>query len=97
MNQLHIRIGLFLAGLLDQFYKPRWQRFFRLLQSSLRDGTSLDLAGFEKDIRGWEWRWVNEESAFPVAPAGDSRELARSLYRKYRQRIAEAYEGHFLN
>lgn len=79
------------SGLLDQFYKPRWEQFFRLLQASLRTGTGPDLAGFDKRIRQWEWRWVNEDHTFPTAPAGDSREIARALYRKYRQRIAAAY------
>jgi alpha-N-acetylglucosaminidase len=81
------------SGLLDDFYKPRWEQFFRLLQSSLRTGIRPDLAGFEKEIREWEWGWVNEERVFPSVPVGDTRVIARALYRKYRHRIADAYGG----
>jgi alpha-N-acetylglucosaminidase len=87
-NPLHEYANRQWSGLLDRFYKPRWEQFFRLLQVSLRTGTPPDLAGFEKDIRQWEWKWVNEETVFPDAPAGNSRELSEALYRKYRQRIA---------
>ncbi|HEV9036568.1 MAG TPA: alpha-N-acetylglucosaminidase [Puia sp.] len=83
------------SGLLDGFYKPRWEQFFRLLQSSLQKGVTPDLAGFEKNIRHWEWNWVNEEHVFPVAPRGDSRQVAIALYRKYRQRLSDAYTRRF--
>ncbi|HVS96099.1 MAG TPA: alpha-N-acetylglucosaminidase [Puia sp.] len=79
------------SGLLNGFYKPRWQQFFGFLRKSLQKGVDPDLAAFEKDIRSWEWRWVNEEGSFAVAPAGDGRRVALALYQKYRQRIAEAY------
>lgn len=79
------------SGLLSDFYKPRWQQFFDLLDQSLKMGKTPDLEGFEKEIRGWEWRWVNEEKSFPLTPSGNSLYIARQLYYKYRQKIEEAY------
>jgi alpha-N-acetylglucosaminidase len=91
------------SGLLNDFYKVRWERFFTLLRQSLhqqslhQDATpdpdaAPDLAGFEKEIRAWEWRWVNEHHTYPSTPTGDSRTIALELYHKYRQTIAAAYE-----
>ena len=80
------------SGLLSDFYKPRWQQFFTLLQQSLENGNAPDLEGFEKDIRQWEWQWVNEEKPFPLMPAGNSLKIAQQLYHKYRQTIQAAYQ-----
>ena len=75
------------SGLLDDFYKPRWEQFFAMLDRSLATGAAPDTEGFEKDIRQWEWKWVNQERSFRVDPSGNSLEVARQLYHKYRQKI----------
>ncbi|GGA98691.1 alpha-N-acetylglucosaminidase [Puia dinghuensis] len=75
------------SGLLDDFYKPRWQQFFQLLSASLRQGIPPDTAGFENTIRAWEWQWVNTQRSSPTVPVGDSRQIALDLYRKYRQAV----------
>jgi alpha-N-acetylglucosaminidase len=80
------------SGLLDDFYKVRWQKFFTLLHQSLRQDKTPDLDQFEKEIRAWEWHWVNEHRSYPTTPAGDSRKMALQLYQKYRESIAAAYE-----
>ena len=79
------------SGLLSDFYKPRWQQFFGMLAGCLQKGTAPDKEGFDKGIRQWEWKWVNEQRSFPIAPSGSSLEVARELYRKYRKDIAAAY------
>ncbi len=79
------------SGLLNDFYKVRWEKFFAMLRQSLARGTDPDLQGFEKDIRGWEWDWVNRQQSFPLSPAGDPLIIARALYYKYRQQIGAAY------
>ncbi|HWK06215.1 MAG TPA: alpha-N-acetylglucosaminidase [Puia sp.] len=79
------------SGLLNDFYKVRWQKFFSLLESSLEKGVEPDVDAFEKEIRGWEWGWVNEQKSFPVVPSGSSLELCGQLYRKYRQAIGSIY------
>ena len=72
------------SGLLNDFYKPRWQQFFTLLQQSLRTGSTPDLKQFEENIRKWEWKWVNTQKEFPGSPIGNSLQVAQSLYKKYR-------------
>jgi len=76
------------SGLLKDFYKPRWEKFFAFLAA----GPSPDLASFETAIRQWEWSWVNEQKAYPIAPVGDPILTAKRLYEKYRGVMAAAWE-----
>ena len=57
------------SGLLNDFYKQRWQQFFDMVQQSLQANTSPDLQTFEQNIRAWEWHWVNEQKGFPLQPS----------------------------
>jgi alpha-N-acetylglucosaminidase len=80
------------SGLLNDFYKQRWQQFFDMLQRSLQTNTTPDLKLFDQNIRGWEWHWVNEQKAFPLQPLGNSISKAQEIYNKYRRIIEQAYE-----
>lgn len=75
------------SGLLNDFYKPRWQQFFATLQQSLRTGVEPDLKQFEASIKNWEWKWVKTQKAFPVVPIGDPIKISVSLYKKYRKEV----------
>ncbi|HEX6426901.1 MAG TPA: alpha-N-acetylglucosaminidase [Niastella sp.] len=77
------------SGLLNDFYKPRWQQFFTLLQQSLRTGTEPDLKQFDQTMRTWEWKWVKTQKAFPVAPVGNPVQVAQLIYKKYRGEIGK--------
>ena len=80
------------SGLLNDFYKPRWEQFFSLLQQSLQTGTTPDFKAFEKDISQWEWHWVNEHNSFPVETSGNSIAVSLALYKKYREIIEQNYQ-----
>jgi len=80
------------SGLLNDFYKSRWQQFFDMLQLSLQTNTSPDLKTFEQNIRAWEWRWVNEQKTSPIHPVGKSIRKAEEIYHHYRTIIEEAYK-----
>jgi alpha-N-acetylglucosaminidase len=75
------------SGLLNDFYKPRWQQFFALLQKSLRTGTEPDLKQFNETIRNWEWKWVKTQKAFPVQAMGDAVKVSVELYKKYKDEV----------
>ena len=79
------------SGLLNDFYKPRWQQFFSMLQQSLQTGKTPDFKAFEKDISQWEWHWVNEHKSFPVEVSGNSIAVSLAMYKKYREVIAQSY------
>lgn len=80
------------SGLLNDFYKKRWQQFFAMLQGSLQKNTDPDLKTFEQNIKAWEWHWVNEQKSFPIQTVGSSISKAQEMYNKYRKIIEPAYE-----
>lgn len=76
------------SGLLSDFYKPRWEKFFNYLTST----PTPDLASFDIAIRAWEWSWVNQQKAFPTTPTGDPVAAVQELYKKYRTAMAAAWQ-----
>lgn len=79
------------SGLLKDFYKPRWEKFFAFLTAN----PSPDLASFDATIRGWEWSWVNEQKAYPTTPKGDPIATVEHLYRKYRKAMGLSWQKPF--
>ena len=75
------------SGLLNDFYKKRWQKFFEMTSQSLETGQEFDPAAFGKYIRDWEWQWVNKRMDYPVNPRGNSVDQSIRLYRKYKNEI----------
>lgn len=81
------------SGLLNDFYKVRWEKFFTMLDGCLRSGKAPDFQTFEKSIAQWEWQWVNERKDFPLQPIGSSVKVASELHRKYRGQMEAAYHS----
>ncbi|MBS1565838.1 MAG: alpha-N-acetylglucosaminidase [Bacteroidetes bacterium] len=79
------------SGLLSDFYKPRWEKFFAAATLALQTGKELDTKAFEKNIRDWEWKWVTTEKNFPLNASGDPVKTSNILYDKYRKIIGNAY------
>lgn len=75
------------SGLMTDFYKVRWQKFFTAIDAALVAGKTVDVEAFDKKIAQWEWKWVNTQKNFPTAPTGNSIEVAKLLYKKYRNKI----------
>ncbi|MEP6611275.1 MAG: alpha-N-acetylglucosaminidase [Mucilaginibacter sp.] len=80
------------SGLLNDFYKTRWEKFFALLDDALQQGKEADIKSFDKSISQWEWQWVNSHKTYPVQASGNSISQANAIYSKYRKRIGEAYK-----
>jgi alpha-N-acetylglucosaminidase len=79
------------SGLLNDFYKIRWEKFFEMTTDSLNSGKEFDPVAFGKYISGWEWQWVNKQKDYPVEPAGNSVDQCVSLYLKYDNEIKSGY------
>jgi alpha-N-acetylglucosaminidase len=75
------------SGLMTDFYKVRWQKFFEATTLALETGKTMDVAVFDKEISKWEWEWVNIQKNFPTEPTGNSVQVAKLLYKKYRAKI----------
>jgi alpha-N-acetylglucosaminidase len=75
------------SGLLTDFYKVRWEKYFAQIEKSIVDRKEFDAATFEKEIAQWEWEWVNTQQNYPVQAEGNSIAIAKQLYKKYRKLI----------
>lgn len=75
------------SGLVSDYYKERWQRFYDRLQS----GGELDEDALLQELQDFEWEWVGRKERFAVKPRGDAFRLCRSLYTKYAAAIDRFY------
>ncbi len=80
------------SGLLNDFYKTRWEKFFALLNDALKQGKDADIKGFDRSISQWEWQWVNSHKTYPLQASGNSITEASIIYKKYRKIIGGSYE-----
>ena len=80
------------SGLLNDFYRVRWQKYFAMLDKALADGKEPDFDAFTAMIKDWEWNWVNTQKAYPVKPAGDPVRIAKKYFAKYNTSITSSYQ-----
>ncbi|MDN3583098.1 alpha-N-acetylglucosaminidase [Mucilaginibacter flavus] len=81
------------AGLIKGYYKPRWELFFNQIGKAMASGAQFDAAAFDKQVKDWEWSWVNKhDNAYTDAAKGDAVEKAKALFAKYNAVIGEAYK-----
>jgi alpha-N-acetylglucosaminidase len=80
------------SGLLNDFYKARWEIFFKMTADSLQSGKDFDQEAFGKYISHWEWKWVNKRQDYPLEPTGNSTDESIRLYKKYYNEIRGSYK-----
>ncbi|MHC1690717.1 MAG: alpha-N-acetylglucosaminidase [Bacteroidales bacterium] len=71
------------SGLIDSYYKKRWEIFFDDARKSLKDSTPFDQKLFDKKIAEFEWKWCESEYKDNPVVVENSSQLARELYTKY--------------
>jgi len=76
------------AGMLSDFYKPRWQQFFSYVNQQIQQNQPVDENVFGEQIKDWEWNWVNDHKAFANQPQGNPVLVAKNMYTKYRSVMA---------
>lgn len=79
------------SGLLQGFYKARWEQFQDHVLKNMAVGQKMDEKAFDAEIKNWEWQWVNAKQPYPTAPKGDAIAIARELFEKYHQKLDLAY------
>jgi alpha-N-acetylglucosaminidase len=80
------------AGLIKGYYKPRWELYFAQLNKSLSTGTAFDEKAFEKQVKDWEWSWVNRhDNTYTDVVKGNAVEQAKALFAKYNSIVQQAY------
>jgi len=80
------------AGLMKDFYKPRWQLFFKQLKESSAKQEPLNRVAVNAEIARFEWSWVNQTvPVYSEQPKGDPVSMSVELYRKYAASFAKFY------
>ncbi|MEO2061912.1 MAG: alpha-N-acetylglucosaminidase [Christiangramia sp.] len=77
------------AGLLEGFYKKRWQKFFEYVSTQMKEGKEIEQELFEERIKNWEWNWVNSNEKYSDTTRGNSVEVALEIYKKYYSKITD--------
>ena len=80
------------AGLIKGFYKPRWELFFTQMNKAMDTGTDFDAANFDKQVKDWEWNWVNShDNAYPDTITGNAVDVSKRLFSKYHLIIQKTF------
>lgn len=72
------------GGLVNSYYKPRWELFGSYLVDAISNGTSFNHDKFNAAVLAQETKWTHDTTSFPDAPIGDTLTIAEKLHGKYR-------------
>ena len=79
------------SGMLNGFYKIRWQKFFDKVESDLMHKKNFNQNQFDEEIKNWEWNWVNGNEIYTTHPKGDAVMISHKTYKIYYDQILKAY------
>jgi alpha-N-acetylglucosaminidase len=71
------------SGLINSFYKKRWEIFFDTVHKTLTDSTVFDQKKFDNDIAEFEWNWCVTEYKQNESPKENAELVVKELYKKY--------------
>ena len=86
-SELHEYSNRQWAGLINDFYKPRWEQFFIYLKQKMNNRARMETSDFETAIKDWEWKWVNKHTVYNNLPTGDPVAVSVKMHSKYRHLI----------
>ena len=79
------------SGLLKDYYRPRWEMYFKELDASLSSGKSPDNNAFLAKLAAFEKSWVDDHKTYSAKPVGDTVAIARKMAAEYQTIIDELY------
>lgn len=79
------------SGMLNGFYKVRWQKFIDQVSSDLLNKKEFNQKRFDEQIKDWEWNWVNAHEKYATVPKGDALTISLKIYEDYYPQIEKAY------
>lgn len=71
------------AGLVIDYYYPRWALFVDHVTGALANGTEFDPARFQTEVLAQEQRWQHGTQVYSTTPMGDTVLVVLTLHRKY--------------
>lgn len=75
------------AGLTNQYYSVRWDRFINKVIEAAEKKKNFDEEEFFNQSRMYENEWVNPSNRISYNEGGDGIKLARQIYKKYAKEI----------
>lgn len=72
-----------LSGLINSYYKKRWEIFYKTVRNCIVDSTEFDQKKFDNDISAFEWQFCETPYKPETKSNDDTSKLARKLYTKY--------------
>ena len=79
------------AGLLNDYYRVRWDLYFTALGDALRSNKTCDQTTFLTKLAAFEKDWVNAHNRYPDQPVGDTIEVARRIAADYAPILDDLY------
>uniref|UniRef100_A0A0B7BFH7 Alpha-N-acetylglucosaminidase n=1 Tax=Arion vulgaris TaxID=1028688 RepID=A0A0B7BFH7_9EUPU len=80
------------AGVIADFYKPRWQFFTQYIVELIQNGTYWNTETFgERIMSAVEIPWTFQSFQYPTEPVGNSILIAKELHAKYRPVTREPF------
>lgn len=74
-------------GMMSGFYRPRWERFFSVVEAAMLKGEEYDEEAFIESSKNWEWEWTFGHEEYIQQPQGSSVEEALRIWDKYHKEI----------
>ena len=71
------------AGLVKDYYKPRWTLFTSIVNEAVKEGRELDPIVYEFESFHLESKFSYTIKSYPTTPVGDTVEIAYNLTQKY--------------
>mmetsp|Transcript_30513 Transcript_30513/g.34682 ORF Transcript_30513/g.34682 Transcript_30513/m.34682 type:complete len:769 (-) Transcript_30513:141-2447(-) len=78
------------AGLVSDYYLPRWEIFFDQVLNDLQNHKEVRLGKLDRRLEESDRRWIRSSKHYSSEPQGDSLAIARRLLQKYLQPAREA-------
>lgn len=79
------------SGILNGFYKVRWQKYFDKVELDLINKMKFNQKQFDNEIKNWEWNWVNSNETYTTHPKSDAVMMSRKMSKNYYDQIIKAY------
>jgi len=71
------------AGLMKDFYYPRWEMLIKQVKESLKSGTEFNSENFNSDVSAFEEDWTKQNNNYDTNPVGEPLDEALRLFKKY--------------
>ncbi|KAF6200694.1 hypothetical protein GE061_005138 [Apolygus lucorum] len=70
------------SGVVKDYFKPRWELYFKALKRAVRTGSPLNTSKYHKDLFDIEQRFATSYDLYPTVPAGNPIQISEEIFQK---------------